>query len=737
MTNSDVDKIKKRIHGFVGTKRLYDVFTELRNLAATIGSWYLNDEINRLEESYSMMMKYAIAGAEDPNRNDVYDNIVSAALLLFDRLSRESLKNSQSSKIYFSTLRYVELQRQGSISAMLESFTSKYNDVSVYNMVSGKSYSPQSRTVISDLEQQASDIFNKIWVTFPLSIEDTDAISKALISPVLPSYFRQLMISALLLGQMEYYDEKGLALLLTVYQKCEDLLSLKALCALLIILVMHRDRTLSTRLLSQFESVKEMPGWNNDVKMVLLQLVRTTDTERVNRKMQDELLPEMIKLRPDLYKSLGDNNEVDMMSLDENPEWQDMLEKSGIADKMKELSELQQEGSDVFMSTFAHLKSYPFFSVVSNWFLPFYVEQTDVADALGVSGNILGEMVASSPFLCNSDKYSFVLSMKSVPASHREMMMSQLDAHNLNLAELQNSELLSEDKTRENIVNKYVQDLYRFFKLHRNHKDFADPFSDLLKLMELPLFNENFSDIETLKLIGEFYFKRKYYAEAFLMFEMLSDKMPPSAQLFQKMGYVKQQHGDIAAALQYYEHSELLNAENEWTLRRIAYCYKTLGNNKLALEYYKRVESMSPDDTSVALNIGRCCLELSNYEEALRYFYKVEFLDEKPAKVWRFIAWTLLLSREYEQSQEYFTRIVNDAPQPIDFFNFAHLYMVTRDYDSAVRLYVRYLKESGVDKEKFVKMFYSDMKYLEPLNVDKAMFPFVIDSVFYSVDSSR
>ena len=96
-----------------------------------------------------------------------------------------------------------------------------------------------------------------------------------------------------------------------------------------------------------------------------------------NRKMQNELIPEMLKLRPDISKKINNSTAmIDMSSLEENPEWEELLNKSGITDKIKELSQLQEEGSDVFMSTFSHLKSFPFFSDSANWFLPFSLEHS-------------------------------------------------------------------------------------------------------------------------------------------------------------------------------------------------------------------------------------------------------------------------------------------------------------------------------------------------------------------------
>lgn len=171
------------------------------------------------------------------------------------------------------------------------------------------------------------------------------------------------------------YDERGLYILLNAYYTSVDTtIKVHALCAALIVMSIYYRRKPSGRVISLLDTVKEMPQWKEDVKMVSLQFIRTRGTEEINRKMREEVIPEMMKLRPDIYKKINENPEAmnDMASLDDiNPEWEDILNKSGIADKMKELQEMQEEGADVMMSTFSHLKTYPFFSDISNWFLPF------------------------------------------------------------------------------------------------------------------------------------------------------------------------------------------------------------------------------------------------------------------------------------------------------------------------------------------------------------------------------
>lgn len=735
MTKKELDNIQDRIVKSIKLRRLNDTFKMLKSLVAPLNSWDLNENIRRVEESYLMMLKYSIDGIDDPNRETVYAGIVSSLYQILDVIIRETLKKEQSTSIYFSTLRFKEMQRGITIAQMLADYAEKCNQLSVFNMITGDENEVMSkREMLPTSETLAIDIFDKIWVTYPLAIEDENAIYKALDSQVYPIYFKQLLVSALFLGLMMFYDEARLKILLGIYQNGDEKVSINALCAAVISLIKYHDRLTDKKLLNQINALRDMPQWHKDVKMVYMQLVKSCDTERVSRKMQDELLPEMMKLRPDISKKIKNNLEIiDISSMDENPEWQEIIENSGLADKMRELTELQQEGSDVFMSTFAQLKSYPFFSKVANWFLPFYVEHSEVVSALGGTDSVVGELIASSPFMCNSDKYSFALTMKSIPESQRALMMSQLDDQNVNIAELRSVDIFATDKARENRANKYIQDIYRFFKLYKSKEDFEDPFKKVRDISEISIFTEEISDTEFLSIVGEFYFKRKYFKEAFKIFDILSQKMPPSAQLFQKMGYAMQQLGKISDALTYYEQSELLNSDNVWTLRHIAYCHKLLGNITSALDYYKRVENTDFENLSVAMNIGHCYLEQGRYEEALKYYYKVEFLDEKSTRAWRPIAWCSLLSKDIEQSQVYYKKIIENNPNATDYLNCGHLHLVKGDYKGAVECYRKSVISDNNDKQNFINAINADTQYFGKLGIKEDIIPFIIDAVQYSL----
>lgn len=736
MTKNEIINNKNHIIRLLNCGRLYDAFAQLRYLSESVMVWEITDEIDQLEKSYQMMLNYAIQGVDDPARESFCKGIVCRMHELLDRVVRCRLLNEEST-LYYSTLRFEQMHPNDSLLKLIDAYNEVVDKTSIYNLITSQSDTQSSTETKKEKEQLEKRIFNRIWTTFPLNSEDEGVLNKVLASNAQSQNFQELLVSALLMGAIEFYDSRRLKLLLNAYANENQYVSVKALIAILLIMYRYNQRIVDDeKLINQINAVKELETWGRDVKTAYLELIRTRDTERISKKMQNELIPEMLKLRPDISKKFNDSTEIiDISSLEENPEWEELLNKSGITDKIKELSQLQEEGSDVFMSTFSHLKSFPFFSDIANWFLPFSLDHSLVSDTLGSDISVVGDLIENAPYLCNSDKYSFLLSMGSIPQSQRQLMLSQFEQQRqaINDAGLSMSALTMPNQ-RQNMMNKYLQDLYRFFKLFRRKGEFMDPFAAPINLINVPLLSNDLDDIETLTLVAEFYFKRKYYIEALDVYLSLSEKMPPSAPIFQKIGYCYQQNGNIENALQNYEHAELLNAESLWTLRRIAACHRTLGHTQKALEYYKRVENSKSDDLNIALNMGHCYLELGNYEEAIKCYYKVEFLDEKSNRAWRPLAWCLLLSKNFSQSKNYYDKILNDNPTFEDFLNMGHLALVQGQIQDAINYYKKSINYNKSDIEKLLYSLKEDETHLLEMGINVSMIPYIIDALLYSID---
>lgn len=722
--NNDIN-ITKDIERLLSERRLTSALDLLENsVTADSSLWEIKTEIARLRESYTFMTRYALDGMPDPGRAALYDEIEASIRSVADSLVRH-MRVAEASTLYFNTLRYAGMQRDENISSLMDEYRRVNDKLSLSVLAENVEQAQRELTLRAEgLEKR---IFNLVWISYPLSVDDQTALDSIVEDKALPVYFKSLVTGAIVLGLLEYYDERRMRLLMDAYESKEAELSVRALCGLLIGMWCYRDRPMSKRLRDRFDAMAETPGWVDDVKMIQLQFIRARETERISRKLTDEVIPTMMKLKPEIDKIK--NIPLDSESIEMNPEWEELLEKSGVADRLKELQEIQEDGGDVLMGTFSKLKTFPFFNDISNWFLPFHSSHSLMTGNFDASTRMLFEMIVSAPMFCNSDKFSVILSLCQVPESQRRLMTDQLKAHSEQMAQIKLSELNADKKGREGIANKLVQDLYRFFKLFRRKGEFKDPFNTSLNLVAHPLLQVVFDDAETLQLVGEFYFKRRYYIDAFDIFDKLSYKMPPSAEFFQKMGYCRQALGDISGAVRFYEQSELLNADSRWTMRRLASCYKNLHKWDKALPYYQKLAELKPDDANLALNIGYCMMETGDYDGALKHFFKAEFLNGESEKSTRPIAWCSLLEGDYERGRKYVGILLSGTPSAEDYLNAGHLELLTGHLNEAVDRYAASIAARNFDVEAFMNAMRADA-YLtaRAKDVDELLMGIVIDS---------
>lgn len=725
MSKEDITPIYNRVKLELENHRMLAAIDQLRALAGTVKApWQIKSKIDMLSESYNLLKGYAINGVEDPQRAELYSGLASEIRSIAAELIRY-WQLDDSPRQYFGVLRYEAMQDDSSLGELLEKLRAIISRIS---MARFKGTTPSD--AIGQQDRLTNRLFNYIWTRFPLSADDERSILGVFEDEAIPDWFKDLTVSAVMLGALHFYDERRLYILASVYltSKSEQI-EMRALTALLLAMWGGRRYAPQQRFRKLMESVREKPSWDEDLRMTYLELVRTRDTERVSRTMRDELFPAMMKLKPDIERKMRDiSDPEDLGSIEENPEWEEMFEKTGLSQKLREISELQMEGADIMMSTMSDLKHFPFFNDVSSWFMPYYPEQSTVTRISG--GGDLGEFIGKAPMLCDSDKYSLLLSLEHVPKNNRRFMMGQMESQNIDFQEMENSELNPDKNTRKGAVNKYIQNLYRFFNLYRRKSEFPNPFAKPVNLCSIPLLAQSLEKGDALTLVSEFYFRKGYYREASDTFDLIINRQSPSAQVYQKKGYCLQKLSDMTSALDNYKKAEMLKPGSLWTLRRMAQAYRTIGDTAKALEYYQQVYQADNNDLSSAINIGHCLMEQGHYQEAMKYYFKVEFLSAKQRQAQRAIAWCAFLSGDLERSAQYFDKILSDQPTANDYLNIGHLKMAQKQYREAINYY-RLSRDNSEDKSDatLISSIEADRGYLIAADVDPLLLDIVIDTV--------
>ncbi len=739
MSISDIKEKQVAIETALSEKRIKDALNMLGELTKVHQVSDLIDEHYNLEFTYKSMLKYTVEGVNDPERQKVYNNILISCYQLCDNLMR-AIQDIQSSEIFYETRRMIQAGPHKQLLPLIEKF---------YSDVAGKQMSEQAgvhrnttNTGASELEADVQ-LFRKLWVIDKISKEESEQIKNIINDESVHFGQRCIFISALTLGALNEFNlQKTLLLLDTVHHANKEIKQ-RVLTGFLLILFKYDKRVqLYTEVNSRLSLLQQDESLQNNIITIIIQLIRTRETEKISKKLTDEIIPEVVKMQPNLRNKLDlDNMISDKFNEGENPDWEDFFQDSPeLMSKLEELSELQMEGADVFLNTFKMLKHFSFFSGVSNWLIPFYLENEELQSVLKDDTNVLSSRavqnsLANSGFLCNSDKYSLFLSIPHMPQFQKDMMGKMLEQQLEQMDEIEADERLVQAGKEDSIIsNRYVQDLYRFYKLHPRHKQFEDVFSWRMDFHNKWFIHQITHNTKHLRQIAEFLFKKEYFQEAFEAFELIDLKELNKIEIIQKIGYCQQQLKKYEPALIAYQKADILKPEQLWTTKKIALMHKLLKQPEKALEYYRIAERLKPEDLHTQASIGHCYLDLKDYAQALKYYFKVEYLDTSNTKVWRPIAWCSLVTGNLEQAEKYYQKLLITDSRTQDLVNIGHVLWCKNKRKEALQSYQKGIGKMKGGFDEFFETFKEDKPFLLVNGINQEDIPIMLDQLKFLLE---
>lgn len=721
---------KSALH-FLLLGELKNAFARTRMLVDELQIGEFSDKLEDIQQNYRFLLKYFIDGIEDPDRRTVYKKLIAKTFVLNSEL-HEELQFRNSSNFEYTQKRYFpHLSHHTSLADLFEALK-YYHTHTLLLKSSEMNHEVELNRIRINYEASIPELFGVFWLTTNYK-SDEKLLFSSLMHNDYPGWMEKTMlVSALTLNLWRMFDENKLLLLFDCCLSDLQIVKQRALVGLCFVLAKYNN------FLSYFPSIRNrlvlLTDDNHIVEnfqTIIIQLIGTAETEKISKKMQEEILPEMLKISPLLKDKMDTDSLLNSDDWeDENPAWQEILDKSGVSDKLKELSEMQLEGADVYMSTFSMLKSFPFFSEFSNWFLPFDGQYTSINQLFNSEDKTLLDAFLNNNIMCNSDKYSFCLSIIQMPESQRTMLKNSFKMEAEQLDEMSKDEaLLTPNLVAKNISKQYIQDLFRFFKLYPKHNEFSDMFNYSLTMHRSYLFDILSSNIDIRSDIAEYYFTKSHYIQALEMFEELAIKTKTNAALFQKIGYSFQQTSQLAKALDAYLKADIIQPDDSWTVKKIALCYRLSGQYEKALEYYQQADFLKPNESTILIQIGHCYLELRKFKEALNVYFKLDAEIDGDSKVWRAISWCSFVSGNIKQSDYYLQKLIENEPTATDFINAGHVALCQKKLNEAVSYYKQSLEMFQNKWEQFLDSFNKDKPYLIANGVYEEDIPLIIDEL--------
>lgn len=693
--------------------QLGDALSQMQQDMELSPDWENSTEWSEIDETFKYILSYMKQDIPDEHRDIMFEQLIIRAYLLNDRMFytfRTQCVDDDIEVLHKDLLAENFPFDMPSLAALMKKWG---------NIMKGVEASPLDdpagdTAIIRKYEEYYSKLFNAVYTAFRWTRDDLDAALKIIDDPDIYKYDLLLLISAVSMSLCAYYDENKLRFLISLVRSEKGCaVQARAITGIALCCVRHANRTaLNYEMIDVLATdLPEIPYYLEGMALLQKEFLVCQQTDTTTKKMDEEIIPAMMKSSYFRPMKFGFQNVDDYLSpKDSDPTGGSDSKRRDIEKKLREVSNMHLNGLDVYMTTFSHLKNFPFFDKLANWFYPFnpyHYAVKGVYFSEGKKVDMLSSILKGITF-CDSDKYSFSMLLGKIGTNERKLMESQLTA---GLEGYDLGDLVGKHRGLQLMleIRSYLQNLYRFYKLCPSVNKYLmiNPFSQDLCFLHNAVLRLVVDDEDTLLAIAEAIYKIGNYEEALVYLRDLDRGGSDEGLVYQREGYCFQALQRYKEAVEAYSKADLIKPGEMWTYRQLGYCYRHLREYGKALEFYLKIEKNDPDNKFVLLRTGECLLQEKRYDEAQQRFFKVEYNEPDYLPALRAIAWCAFLSGDLERAGKYYGKILGKIGQSgenpaksewaTDYLNAGHTALLSNRLGEAIKLYKKYAECSGTN----------------------------------------
>lgn len=538
---------------------------------------------------------------------------------------------------------FKDLKKQGEaidikeVKPTLEKFVSREAMLFLNHDLSKEEQDQASARLYQEWEEYREKIFDRFVSSGYWNNEERAVVKDTILSPTVDSLTSQLLVSAITLSAATVFDMGKFTLLYDIYRLADDdEVKVRALLGWLLVYTncgsyeQQPDfRSFAEQLT---EDCKNDPDLLAEIIKAQKMLAVTVFSEQKSIDYTNDIMASLSKrFLDDLRDKVADLLEADedMRNIFGIEDDEETSEESPIrsddtntdedripnldADIESPLSmdEMMDKGIDILLPQFKMLRDQTeFFTHLYNWFMPFYLKNPHITEALGFvdEKRKFCKAFCSTARSCPADAYS----LANLIVSHsNEIPENIVDCYDDPEDEEDGSESADEEEIVKEFFNEpeehrakririnYIRNLMRFSKFYTAKDEIFNIFDELdddkpaYAVLAGPLFQDEFFDKYRMA-IARYSFRREFPD----LVEVMLEGVPcDTLEMHFMKGWVCMQKGD--------NHSL-----------------------RMAVDHFKKMLKIKPDMKQVYLQLGTCYRNLIQVDEYLENFDKLmEFKD--------------------------------------------------------------------------------------------------------------
>lgn len=704
-------------------QELGQAFHYIRTLIDGLHQCSYREQFEQLEANYQLMCDFMLNGYKDSERSALYNRLLEKLSTLLRNVETDIKKTCDP---FFSSLC---LSAEGTEldTTNIDKYLVKFvQDAALLSLDDEKQRKNHSRTLYENHFSYVRNLFNSIVTSNQWNAGEAKEMAKLLASPTIDTIDAQTIVSAITLAILNVPDPQKTLSLMRVYTEATDIaVRQRALVGWVF--------AISQNNFSLYPEVAKVAGnilVNNEVRDEVLQLqkqvVYCLNAAQDQETLQKDIMPTLIQNQDFEVTRFGIKEKTDdtldeILHADMDDKKMEQLEEG-----FREISDMQRQGSDIYFGGFSQMKRFSFFYTFSNWFTPFYMEHPQLQNLSPqlLNSKFMQNLMQHGPF-CDSDKYSFALGISSVYSNLPDNIRSMMENGELQGGMTGNEYTID---TNAYIRRKYLQDLYRFFKLCDNRNKFANPFEDKDNnvFMSSPLFRTTMA--KEARSMARFLLKQKKYNLLSNLLDTYSDW--DNAEDVQMQAIVASYFKNYPKAEKYHKHLLKLRPNDTHSMRGLAQAYFSQAKYADAEKLYHILLETYPDQKKYALYLSISKINNGEVNAAAKLLYKLNYDYPQDLSVKRALAWAELWMKNIQQARNIYDTILATAKNVTnDFFNMGYCHFFEGNVKEAVHFLQRGVRIGQTDHQMFRKQLNMDKPLFDHYNISDVELKILADLV--------
>ena len=682
--------------------RLGKALNGLENFMLSHPHYPDRDVLAEIKDDYQLMVDYWVRGFNDPQRAVVYHQLLRRLYNLTANMmiQEQIVTNSYFQGIYLRPRQIRNDWTVSSVKKLLESFVA---DSVLLELEPKHTASEKSKALNLQHQNLMNDLFDYVLTSNIWSDALHDAFLELLLSPTVDAGDQQLLVSAISMSLQYVFDINKFKVLTSLYKQASTT-SLRQRALVGWILALDEQKA------DIFPEMKQIVSdFCNDetccqeLTELQMQLYFCMDTDNDQRTIQNEIIPNLmhgnnLKISQHGLVETDEDTLEDILHPEESERSMEKMEQS-----MHRMSEMQKQGSDIYFGGFSQMKRFPFFqNSLSNWFAPFNPNHPDISQIWNDAKNSkFLHMIINMGGFCDSDRYSFVLAFEQVRNHLPANVVKMIDEGEA--APMPIGGQVDEEERKKPAFNRrmYLQNLYRFYRLHYMRREFPNPFEDQTKYLFFA--NELFVGTPLEKRMLEvvsFLMKRHRKDDAINVLCSINEEKNDTYDYHMLCAYLSidpKKH--FLRALE-------LNPNNERALLGLAKEMFRKGSYEEAIDIYRQLLEINPEKKSYQLNKSVCLTNLHRYDEAEQILFRLNYENASDLNVARVLAWALTGNGKYEQAGRLYQQLMaEEKPADGDFLNYGFYLWLTGKINEAADYFRTYENNTQEQKNRWENVY--------------------------------